>query len=75
MHTIDAKCATLIPQGPGYDGQVALANQVCTSVGSVQGQATVSGPRYAQLSYGYVYSHLWRVRPVFPFLLQHFRRT
>lgn len=61
MHTIDAQCASLIPQGPGYDGKINVTNQVCTTVGSMPGQATVSGSRYVELSYGYEFSHLWRV--------------
>ncbi|KAI0703005.1 pleiotropic drug resistance ABC transporter [Cytidiella melzeri] len=60
LHTINAQCSVLIPQGPGYDGKISVANQVCTSVGSLPGQSTVSGSRYAELSYGYSYSHLWR---------------
>ncbi|KAH9934163.1 pleiotropic drug resistance ABC transporter [Fomitopsis serialis] len=39
---------------------VSLANQVCTTVGSVPGQATVEGMSYVTLSFGYAYSHLWR---------------
>ena len=61
MHRVEANCATLIPQGPGYDGKVTLANQVCTSLGSVPGQALVSGNRYVELAYGYSYGNLWRV--------------
>ena len=60
FHTLNGQCATLVPSGPGYE-QVSLANQVCTAVGSVPGQATVDGNVFAQLSYGYTYSHLWRV--------------
>lgn len=59
FHTLNGQCATLIPQGPGYEG-VSLENQVCTAVGSLPGQATVNGNRYVELSYGYSYSHLWR---------------
>ena len=35
--TIDAPCAALVPQGPGIEN-FTLANQVCTTVGSVSGQ-------------------------------------
>ena len=62
MHNIEAECATLIPQGPGYDGQVTLANQVCTALGSEPGRELVSGNRYVELAFGYSFSHLWRVR-------------
>ncbi|THH00264.1 hypothetical protein EW026_g2253 [Hermanssonia centrifuga] len=27
LHKVEAQCATLIPQGPGYDGKITLANQ------------------------------------------------
>ncbi|KAI0752733.1 pleiotropic drug resistance ABC transporter [Daedaleopsis nitida] len=59
FHTIHAQCATLVPQGPGYLG-VSLENQVCTTVGSVPGDSTVSGANYIKLAYNYSYSHLWR---------------
>ncbi|KAF7984807.1 hypothetical protein HWV62_11820 [Athelia sp. TMB] len=59
FHTLSGQCASLVPQGPGYEG-VQLANQVCTTVGSVAGQATVNGDRFVELSYGYSYGNLWR---------------
>ncbi len=60
FHTINAQCSALVPQGPGYEG-ISLANQVCTTVGSVPGSSTVNGNNYVLLSYNYTYSHLWRV--------------
>ncbi|GJE86387.1 pleiotropic drug resistance ABC transporter [Phanerochaete sordida] len=60
FHTLQASCAALIPSGPGYDGRVAVENQVCSTIGSVAGQATVDGNRYVELSYDYSHSHLWR---------------
>ena len=66
FHTVDAGCSTLVPQGPGYEG-VSIANQVCTTVGSVPGSSTVSGLRYIELAYNYSYSHLWRVRLILQF--------
>lgn len=62
LHNVNAECATLIPQGPGYDGKVPLANQVCTTLGSQSGKALVNGARYVELAFGYTYDHLWRVR-------------
>ncbi|KAI0930785.1 hypothetical protein AcV7_004877 [Taiwanofungus camphoratus] len=59
FHTVNAACSALVPQGPGYE-DVSTANQVCTTVGSMTGQATVSGKQYVSLSYKYSYSHLWR---------------
>ncbi|GBE83477.1 pleiotropic drug resistance ABC transporter [Sparassis latifolia] len=59
FNTLNGPCAAIIPQGPGYEN-VSLANQVCTTVGSVSGQQTVNGLRYLQMSFGYLHSHLWR---------------
>ncbi|KAH9941401.1 pleiotropic drug resistance ABC transporter [Amylocystis lapponica] len=59
FHTVNGQCQNLIPQGPGYEN-ITLANQVCTTVGSVAGQTLVSGSRYVELSFGYTYDHLWR---------------
>ena len=61
FHTIDA---ALVPTGPGYEN-ATLANQVCTTVGSVTGQLNVDGNRFLQLMYGYSYSNLWRVRTLY----------
>ena len=57
FHTLNGTCSTLIPQGPGYEN-VSLANQVCTTVGSLPGMTIVDGNRFASLSYGYSYSDL-----------------
>ncbi|KDQ56593.1 hypothetical protein JAAARDRAFT_58879 [Jaapia argillacea MUCL 33604] len=59
FHTLNGVCATLVPQGPGYEG-VSLANQVCTTVGSVPGQSRVSGEKFVELSYGYHHSNTWK---------------
>ena len=59
FHTINADCATLVPQGAGYEN-VSLANQVCTTVGSVSGQAFVDGNRFIEISYNYSFDHVWR---------------
>ncbi|KAG2357235.1 ABC-2 type transporter-domain-containing protein [Suillus spraguei] len=58
FHTLNATCSTLVPQGPGYEN-VSLANQVCTTVGSLPDMATVDGNDFVYLSYGYSYSDLW----------------
>lgn len=60
FHGINAECSSLVPQGPGYEG-ITLANQACTTVGSIPGQELVNGNRYVELSFNYSYSHLWRV--------------
>ncbi|PFH48337.1 hypothetical protein AMATHDRAFT_65762 [Amanita thiersii Skay4041] len=59
FHTLNGICSTLVPSGPGYEG-VSLANQVCTTVGSVPGQDRVNGNRFLELSFQYKYSYLWR---------------
>lgn len=59
FHGLNAGCAQIVPSGPGYEN-VTIANQVCTTVGSVPGQATVNGMSYVEGSFGYLYSHLWR---------------
>ncbi|KAI0076391.1 pleiotropic drug resistance ABC transporter [Panus rudis PR-1116 ss-1] len=59
FHNFAAKCAGLIPQGPGYEN-VSIANQACATVGSIPGSAIVDGSLYAALSFDYSYSHLWR---------------
>lgn len=59
FRTLNVPCAGLIPSGPAYPG-VSVANQVCTTVGSVAGEAIVTGSRYLELSYGYKWSHTWR---------------
>lgn len=61
FHTLNGTCTTLVPSGPGYD-HVTLANQACNTIGSQPGMATVPGDAFTNLSYGYSYSHLWRVR-------------
>jgi ATP-binding cassette, subfamily G (WHITE), member 2, SNQ2 len=63
FHTLDGQCSTLVPAGPGYDN-INIQNQVCTSVGSEPGRATVDGNRFVNLSYGYTYGELWRVSNV-----------
>lgn len=60
FHTINGQCSNLVPSGPGYSN-VTLANQVCSTIGSVDGSSTVDGNVFVQLSYGYSFSHLWRV--------------
>ncbi|KAL6306522.1 pleiotropic drug resistance ABC transporter [Sparassis latifolia] len=59
FHTQNATCSSLIPSGAAYAG-VSILNQACSAVGSLPGQATVSGARYALLNNGFSYRHLWR---------------
>ncbi|KIY68744.1 hypothetical protein CYLTODRAFT_489562 [Cylindrobasidium torrendii FP15055 ss-10] len=59
FHSLIGWCSQIIPQGPGYE-QVSLANQACTTVGSVPGHSTVEGSQFLQLSFEYSYGHIWR---------------
>lgn len=54
-----------MPSGAGYEN-VTIANQVCTTIGSVQGSATVNGNAYLAASYGYSYGNIWRVSVCHP---------
>lgn len=58
FHTLDGTCASILPSGAGYES-VSLKNQVCTTVGSVAGEATVDGNRFVALSFGYKYRNVW----------------
>lgn len=65
FHTLKGDCSTLVPQGPGYTD---INHQACATIGSVAGQSFVDGNRYVELSFGYKYSNLWRVRCIASFL-------
>ncbi|THH12068.1 hypothetical protein EW145_g234 [Phellinidium pouzarii] len=56
--TLNGECSSLVPSGSGYSN-VTLANQVCSTVGSVPGQSTVNGNTFVEVSYGYSRSNLW----------------
>ncbi|KAJ7261720.1 ABC-2 type transporter-domain-containing protein [Mycena haematopus] len=58
FHTLNGTCASLVPQGPGYEN-ITLANQVCATVGSVAGQNFVDGNKFIADSYGYHYGNEW----------------
>lgn len=49
-------CAALIPPYPNAN----IQNQVCVVTGAIPGEATVSGARWLELSYGYSADHIWR---------------
>ncbi|KAH7369377.1 ABC-2 type transporter-domain-containing protein [Plectosphaerella cucumerina] len=54
-------CNVFVPnsQVPGYE-DISSENQACTTVGSVPGQAMVSGEAYINSQYSYMASHKWR---------------
>ncbi|KAF5376744.1 hypothetical protein D9615_007886 [Tricholomella constricta] len=45
FHTLNGKCSSLVPQGPGYEGYVQ--------------RLEVNGNRFIKLSYDYSYSNVW----------------
>ncbi|GJJ10736.1 hypothetical protein Clacol_004963 [Clathrus columnatus] len=45
-------CSSLVPSGPGYES-VDIANQVCTTLGSQPGSATVDGGQFIGVNFGY----------------------
>lgn len=61
FHTINGTCGALVPQGPGYEN-ITLANQVCLTVGALPGEDFVDGNSFIEISYGYSFQHIWRVR-------------
>lgn len=60
FRTLQGQCSTLAPSGPGYEG-VTIANQVCTTPGSLPGQSIVDGSRFVDISFGFSYSNTWMV--------------
>ncbi|KAI5117931.1 hypothetical protein M0805_009439 [Coniferiporia weirii] len=58
FHNLNAPCSQFIPRGSGY-GRVSLSNRICSTPGSIAGQASVEGNRYLALVYDYSYNSLW----------------
>lgn len=52
-------CSSYIPPAPQF-GDGTTASQICTVVGAVAGQTTVSGDDYMEISYQYSAAHKWR---------------
>ncbi|OJJ98431.1 hypothetical protein ASPACDRAFT_61942 [Aspergillus aculeatus ATCC 16872] len=59
FHDRDFQCVAIVPSGPSYM-DLHSRNQVCSTVGSVPGQAFVNGDAYIQSAYDYNVSHKWR---------------
>ena len=59
FHDRKFPCTSIIPAGPGYDGN-APDQRVCTVVGSKPGLDFVNGDDYINTSFSYYHSHLWR---------------
>ncbi|KAF8329222.1 pleiotropic drug resistance ABC transporter [Amanita rubescens] len=58
FRTLQGTCSSLVPRGLGYEN-VSMANQVCTTLGSIPGQPYVEGSSFVLLSYGFKFSHTW----------------
>lgn len=56
----DSQCSSFVPSGPGYETALQAGQSICSAVGSILGQDTVSGERYLELAFGYSHSHKWR---------------
>ncbi|KAM0335530.1 hypothetical protein ACHAQA_000578 [Verticillium albo-atrum] len=61
FHNRQFECNAFVPNAavPGYE-DVGSANRACSAVGSVPGQAFVSGDAYIESAYSYTHSHKWR---------------
>lgn len=58
-HGREFPCASMIPQGPGYEG-LPPYSQVCSVVGAELGSSHVRGDKYINLSFNYWNEHKWR---------------
>ncbi|KAF9767044.1 hypothetical protein IL306_000446 [Fusarium sp. DS 682] len=59
FHNRQFACASMVPQGPGYDG-VPANSRICSVVGAQPGSSMVDGDRYINMSYDYYNSNKWR---------------
>ncbi|KAM0270056.1 hypothetical protein ACHAQH_009556 [Verticillium albo-atrum] len=56
FHGQEFECADIVPPYTPLVGD----SWICTTVGSVAGQRTVSGDAFIETNYHYYYSHVWR---------------
>ncbi|CAF3429996.1 unnamed protein product [Fusarium graminearum] len=56
FHNRNFECSTFIPAYPQLIGD----SWICSTVGAVAGQRTVSGDDFIETNYEYYYSHVWR---------------
>ncbi|KAJ5641165.1 hypothetical protein N7490_005165 [Penicillium lividum] len=59
FHNRNFECVSFVPEGSGYEN-ITSAERTCSVTGASSGSSVVSGDLYAQESYGYYYSHVWR---------------
>lgn len=60
FHGREFTCSSFIPGYAGVVGGQFGDSFICSQVGSVAGERTVSGDAYIQAAYNYSYSHVWR---------------
>ncbi|KAF5634266.1 ABC1 transport [Fusarium sp. NRRL 52700] len=59
FHNRKFACASMVPQGSGYDGLPANS-RICSVVGAEPGSSVVDGDRYINMSFKYYNAHKWR---------------
>lgn len=59
FHGREFPCSQFVPSGPGYE-DVALNQQICSTVGAEPDSLFVSGTQYVLSSFNYKNSHRWR---------------
>ncbi|AOA62509.1 Plasma membrane ATP-binding cassette (ABC) transporter [Komagataella phaffii CBS 7435] len=59
FHGRNFTCDSFIPSGGAYD-LLPIESRSCSTVGSVTGEATVSGTRYLREAFDFLHSHKWR---------------
>ncbi|KAM0267314.1 hypothetical protein ACHAPA_006094 [Fusarium lateritium] len=59
FHNREFPCATMVPQGPGYENLPA-DSRVCSVVGAMPGSTMVDGDRFINESYKYYNENKWR---------------
>ncbi|KAM5341482.1 hypothetical protein ACJ41O_014513 [Fusarium nematophilum] len=56
FHGRDFLCSSIVPSYPQLDGD----SWICSTVGAVAGQQSVSGDAFIETNYNYFHSHVWR---------------
>lgn len=69
FHNRDFECVSFVPEGSSYEN-ITSAERTCSVTGASSGSSVVSGDLYAQESYGYYYSHVWRFVLLFLFAVR-----
>lgn len=61
FHNVEFPCTDFIPNAlvAGYES-ISGDHRVCSTIGAVQGRASVNGDRYTSEAFGYKWEHRWR---------------